>query len=365
MDGGKSTLVEDPSVISCNPANLAEIKEPSVMIAINAIAGKANYDHPILTGLSTKNSLALLPDMFAALPVGEGRYVLGLGINTPFGQSAEWEDNFTFPYFSRLGVVNVNPTFATKLAKNVSVGVGADLYMSTIEQKALAPGLGEIKLSGSGSGLGANAAVTWRPTDRQQVALTCRSGFDIEYDGDTEINSPWTTLPFPLVAKSDFDARMKFPTILTLGYGISLSEKLKIGADVEWVQASRNDAMPVDLGRNQPLIAPQTEVVNDWEDNWGWGVGCSYELSEKVALRGSYKFMQTPIPDATYAPAYPDNDRHILALGIGLKQGAHSLDLAYALNFIADRDVANSQNAPAGTYDYASQIAGVSYIFAF
>jgi len=158
---------------------------------------------------------------------------------------------------------------------------------------------------------------------------------------------------------------MKFPTIVTLGYGISLSDKLKIGADVEWIQASRNDTMPVDLGRNQVLILPQTEVVNDWEDNWGCGVGCSYEMNENVALRGSYKFMQTPIPDATYSPAYPDNDRHIVAVGIGLKQGAHSLDLAYALSFISDRDVANSQNAPAGTYDFASQIAGVSYVFSF
>jgi len=192
MDGGKSTLVDDPSVISCNPANLAEIKEPSLMIAMNAIAGKAGYDHRILAGLSTKNSIALLPDMFAALPIGEGRYVLGLGVNTPFGQSAEWEDNFLFPYFSELGVVNVNPTIAGRLAKGISIGLGVDLYMSTIEQKALVPalGFGEVKLSGSGSGLGANAAVTWRPTGRQQVALTCRSGFDVEYDGDTEISSP-------------------------------------------------------------------------------------------------------------------------------------------------------------------------------
>jgi long-chain fatty acid transport protein len=365
LDGGKSTLVDDPSVISCNPANLAGIEKPALMVSMNGIVGKATLDRAVLAELNTVDRLAVLPDMFAVYPIGEGRYVLGLGLNTPFGQSVEWDKNQAFPYYSQLGVVNVNPTFATRLTGSISLGVGADLYFSSVKTRSFSLVLGDINMSGTGAGFGANAAVTWHPTDMQQVALTCRSGFDIDYDGDTEINGALPVLPPPLVDKSDFSTTIKYPTIATLGYGIQLTDKLKVGVDVEWVQASRNDTMPLNLGRNQVLVLPDAEIVNNWDDNWTYGVAGQYDLNEKVSFRGSYKFMETPIPDNTYSPSYADEDRHIMALGMGLKQGAHSLDLACAFNVIADRDVVAGANAPSGTYSYTSMIGSVAYAFSF
>jgi len=368
LDGAKSTLVEDPSSISHNPANLAEATKPSVMVTANLVAGRVKRTNPLGASATTENGGALLPDIYMVWPLQEGKFVFGLGMNTPYGQNIEWNEIVSFPYYSSLAVVNVNPTIAAKLGDSILVGVGADLYLSTLENRVSAFPLGRLSMTGSGAAVGANAGVTWKMTDRQRLALTCRSAFDIDYEGDTEIASYGMPLPPPLQEKSDFETTIKYPNVVTLGYGIRVSQNVRVGADVEWLDFSRNDRMTLDLGINTLLIGPGAIVLNDWEDIWTAGVAGAWKVGENVELRASYRYLPTPIPDDTYAPSYPDNDRHIVAAGIGLKQGPHSLDMAVAHNFIDKREIEiglGNPNSPPGSYEYASLIGSAAYRFEF
>lgn len=308
----------------------------------------------------------------------------GVGLTTPYGQSTDWGDDsafrYTAPYFAELRLVDITPCLAGKINDRFSVALGADLFWSDLDLKQVYswfPVTGspmtpdsEAEFSGEGQGFGGNAAASWQVTEKQKLALTYRSAVRVEYEGDFEISRlPTAELPAMLqlivTPRSDFSTEIEFPAIAALGYGVQATDKLRIEADVEWIQFSSYDSLPLDAGANNVLL-PATSVKEDWDDTWTFSLGADWQWSEALALRAGYAFIQSPIPDETFSPTLPDADRHVISLGFGYEHGSHSLDLACAFSLFEDREITGNQNpAYDGTYEITSTLAGISYSYSF
>ncbi len=113
-------------------------------------------------------------------------------------------------------------------------GAGRDVVRIGIQADALAvvPNL-EANPKGDGVGLGGNLGITWNITDRQRLAVTYRSPITIDYSGTTEFNNSGG------VPDTSFNSQIKFPTIVSVGYGFQVSDTIRLETDVEWVQFSR------------------------------------------------------------------------------------------------------------------------------
>ncbi|NIY15077.1 MAG: hypothetical protein GWM98_09315, partial [Nitrospinaceae bacterium] len=153
------------------------------------------------------------------------------GVFVPFGQSAEWDKNGPFrgvaPYFAELFTLDVNPTVAYRVNDKFSIAAGVNIIMSEIQSKQLlvdpanpaAPAL-NARAEGDGDALGWNLGAAFEPAAGHKVALAYRSGFEVEYDGDTAI-SP--SVP-PFLARSGFSSEIEFPHIVSAGYGMEVAE---------------------------------------------------------------------------------------------------------------------------------------------
>jgi len=371
-DGGKLTSIKGAAATAVNPANLLGAKEPEVVASLTLVHAKTDFDSA-LGSATTDDPWKALPNAFLAFPVEADQFALGVGLTTPFGQSTEWKKDgvlrYSAPYFAELKLVNVNPTIAYRVHDRVAVGAGVDVFSSTLEMKQFMPWSqvvgnpaapdGEMKFDGDGSGVGWNVGVQVKLTDRQQVGLVYRSGVKVDYDGDFSVGN----VPAPALAspKSDFSSEIEFPAIAALGYGIQVNDRLHLGADVEWIEFSRFDALPIDIGVNNALL-PTAAIPQNWDDTWTYGVSAAYTLNESWVARAGYKFMESPIPDSTLAPTLPDADRHLLSAGLGYQSGRHHLDLAYAYSIFDDRTVSsNLDPALNGTYELASHLFVITY----
>ena len=107
-----------------------------------------------------------------------------------------------------MSVLDISPTVAWRICDQVSVGLGLDLYYGRMEFREAVPFSdgGSVRASGDGYAVGANVGVTWQITERQRLALTCRSPFDLRFEGDG-------TAPG---YESDFGGTFFFPTIVPL-----------------------------------------------------------------------------------------------------------------------------------------------------
>lgn len=371
--GANSVFVDDASAISYNPANLALQTDMSIVIGTTYARTENTYSPPN-SGLSFQSDgdWNMLANMYFSQPIGDKGFAWGLGINTPYGQGISWnQSDFapsavptnTVPYEAAVMLIDINPTVAFKVSDSVSIGIGLDIYYSELELKAIQgvilpsppfPPNTQQNLNaegeGSGWGIGANAGVTWLTTEGQRLALTFRSGFEMDYSGDFKVSG---------VNAGDFETTLKYPNSFGLGYGIELSETVQIETLVEWQQWSVNDTQSIQTG-------PQSQqTVNNWDDTFTFGLGGSWDATDWLIVRGGYAFIPSPIPDETITPLLPDADRHALSFGLGFAiADHHMIDLAYTYSIYSDRASPITGTSP-GTYDIDSNLIGLTYSFSF
>ncbi|WP_372794565.1 OmpP1/FadL family transporter [Pontiella sp.] len=374
--GANSVWVDDASAISYNPANLAFQTNQSFVLSTTFARTENEYTVPTVGTFESSGDWNMLPNLFYSQPIGENGWALGLGITTPFGQGLSWEyDDFEtltgysnmVPYEANVALIDLNPTIAFKVHEDVSIGIGVDFYLSQLGLTAVqgittnvdfGPPLGmvliqdnfKVEAESYGWGIGANAGMSWDIADGHRFSATYRSAFEIEYSGKVKVDGQ---------PDSDFDTAVKYPNIVSLGYGVQLTERVQIETMVEWLNWSNNESQIIEIEGQPP-----TELVNNWDDTFTFGLGGSWQALDTLAVRAGYAYIPSPIPDDTITHLLPDADRHAISFGLGYTRGAHTVDLAYTFSIYEDRS-APADGAGPGLYDIDSNLVGLTYSASF
>ena len=156
---------------------------------------------------------------------------------------------------------------------------------------------------------------------------------------------------------------------MTLGYGIQITETVRVEADVEWLQGSRYKTMAIDAGANRALLGMMGlgNTPQNWDDTWTFGIGPEWRFARDWTLRAGYLYLQSPIPDSTFAPTSLDVDQSMVSVGLGYQRGRHAVDIAYALGIFDKRTVHSNQNPlyQECTYEFEGHLAALTYTYSF
>lgn len=404
--GGRIAQVDTPEAAYHNPANVVDLPSAGLEASATIVYLKVDNNNAA-SGLKaeTRDPWKLLPNFFATTPLiekdGGSKLSAGLAVTTPFGLSNEWKKEGAFgpggavlpsgglglrygaPWYTELLTINANPSLSYKITDNLFIGVGVDFFWSQLTIKQLYPWFaagiaagvpapvaltfpdGDFRGKGDGEGIGGNIGLTWKITDSQRVALAYRSPFDINYNGDLDVNNIPTG--FPATSTSHFGTKVKYPGIFSAGYGIEINDKLRLETDFEWIQFSRFDRLVIDAGNNGPLFAGGGLDINqNWRDTFTAGIGADYRCGEHWTLRGGYQFYETPVPDSTFSTTIPDANQHAVTVGLNFKSGHHSADLSYGWIHYDDRNITSDQNPVFnGKYQMVVHLISVGYNYNF
>lgn len=374
--GGRIAQVDDSTAVQQNPANLIGITNIEAQFTPSVIYYKVNYQSPSGQSASTFNPWKLLPNFFLTVPLANDRFAAGLGVTMPYGLSGQWDSSSsafsqkppfgTLTYFapnsSQLTTLNINPTVAVKLTDKIRLGAGLDVMWSDLEfHQFLSPMLPNVQAhaDGSGVGVGGNVGLTWQVTDRQRLALTYRSTMTVDYSGSTTFEN------LPGVPGTSFGSQIKYPNIISIGYGIDLTQKIRLETDFEWKQFSQFQTLPVNIGSN-PLNIPSQNIAENWKNTFTAGIGGDWKFADHWVLRAGYQYFESPVPSSTFSPTIPDANQNVLTIGIGWKGKHNSLEAAYGLDFYQDRNITNDQN-PAfnGKYTFNVHLFSLAYRYSF
>jgi len=388
--GGRIAQIDDSSAVQQNPANLVDIEKPELQLTPSVVYMHAEFQSAGGQSAETIHPWKLLPNFFASAPLLDGQAAVGLGLTVPYGLSVEWDQNssafarptgvlrYQAPYFAELQTLNANPSFAYKICDFLQVGAGFDAMWSQVTLKQFYPWLifpgsagtepdGIANAHGTGWAFGGNVGLTFNITDRQRIAVTYRSPLTVHYSGDFEINhiTP-TAAALGATGRTDFSTKVDFPTIVAVGYGIQVSDCVRIEANGEWVQFSRFQSLDLSVGRNAFLFPSGTKFVQDWNDTFTAGIGADWKISPNWTLRGGYQYYETPVPDSTFSPTIPDANQNVLTVGVEYKYKHHAFEAAYGLDFYEDRNITTDQN-PAfnGKYTFNVHLLSFAYRYSF
>jgi long-chain fatty acid transport protein len=391
---------DDPSAIHFNPAGLTQVQGIQSYLGTTAMGGSIKFKGP--TGIDSRGDLGdsvstPLPSHFY-LSANLGTFgitrlsslTLGLGMISSFGSNTRYPLDGPFNTAvtsAELPLIDIKPTIAYKISKDLSVGVSADIYTFAsflgeghVEQKQISGGaLGipvgaSVELNGKGTGAGLTASLLYTPVRNgadkpiMAIGLVYRSQAVLPLSGSLLVNG---------AKVADASADLVLPQMVTGAiavWPVRTSEKeWKVELDVEYVGWSLNRNLDIRLSNgatipqpqqwnNVPVIALGTEhkwLNPQWLPHW------------EVAVRSGYTYTKDPVPDRTFNPATISLSAHTLSLGTGfLCKGAGrflgvipcsgesalwpkgiGLDLAYQEWFYESRTVVGNLNPTVdGTY---------------
>jgi long-chain fatty acid transport protein len=372
--GGRIAQVDDSSAVQQNPANLLDLTNAEAQFTPTIVYISADFQSPTGQSASTKDPWKLLPNFFISVPLKNDKFAVGLGVTTPFGLGDEWNTGssafaqptgvltYFAPHSSQLTTINFNPAVALKLTDKIRLGAGLDVMWSDLEFKQfLSPAVPNLEAhaEGDGIGYGGNVGITWDVTDHQRLAITYRSTMTVDYSGTTKFSS------FSGVPGTSFGSQIKFPNIIAAGYGIDLTDTIRLETDFEWIQFSQFKNLPINVGNNL-LGVPSQSIPEKWKNTFTAGIGGDWKFADHWVLRGGYQFYESPVPDSTFSPTIPDANQNVITLGLGWKSRHHSLEAAYGLDFYDERQIANNQN-PAfnGKYTFNVHLFSLAYRYSF
>jgi long-chain fatty acid transport protein len=365
-------VADDPSAILHNPAGLANLQGTNIYGGGTAVILSSEFKSPQGGKEKTSFQVFLPPHFYISSDLGTNYLTLGLGLYSPFGIGGrKWSETGLTRFASTegtIGTVSANPTVVWRVLPQLAVAAGVDiLYASNrmvkmVDQSLLGFMDGKLSFKGDGLGVGYNVGLLIFPGGKVSLGFAYRSDIRVQQEGTLafgRIAPPLQPAFGGGVFRTDASLRVHFPEIFSWGVAFRPITQLTLAADVEWVRWSSFDRSNLNLTRGVPQ-AGFSNILLDfrWEDSWQIKFGGEYKVSEKLALRAGYAFVETPVPGLTLNPGNPDSDQHNITVGFGYKIRQWTVDAFYIAGFFHDRKINNA--ILTGTYQSLAHYAGFS-----
>lgn len=408
MGNAFAAQADDPSALHYNPAGMAQLHGVQVMAGGLLSGGTTTFTSP--TGVTVtgdrNGSLAWPPPGHTYIvanlkDVGItalGDLTAGVGLIVPFGSLTRWPENGPFRFvttFNTLPLLDIKPTLAYPLTRDLSVGLGADIYTFSgiigeghAEQRSVSPTTGaKTELFGKDTAAGFNVSLLYtalRNGDGQPVAnigLVYRSQATLHLGGALLSNGAKVQ-----DATSTFVLPQMMSGAIALWPVRTADREWKLELDVDYVGWKSVRNLDVYLGNGSVIPQPQ-----NWKSTYTVNIGTEHRWLRldvmhdwEVAARAGYTHQQSQMPDSGFNPGVPSADVHILSTGLGLlcrEQGslfglpcgslgfgavkikAIGADLSYQASLYEDRTVSGNTGVRVGVnglYQSTFHTGGVS-----
>lgn len=413
MGNAFAAQADDPSALHYNAAGMTQLRGVQVMGGGLLSGGTTTFTSP--TGLKAtgdrNGSLAWPPPGHAYIVANLkdigltalGDLTAGIGLTIPFGSLSRWPQDGPFrtvTTFSTLPLLDIKPTVAYQLTRDLSVGLGADIYtfsgiigeghaeQHSVSPGGIAPAGSRLELSGKDTAAGFNLSLLYtalRNTDGQpaaNIAIVYRSQATMHLAGallanGTKVQDATSTLVLPQIISG----------AVALWPVRTVDREWKLELDVDYVGWKSVRNLDVRLANGTVIPQPQ-----DWKSTYATMVGTEYRWLKvesmpdwEIALRAGYTHQQAQMPDLSFNPGTPSADVHILSTGLGvlckeqgsffgittcgnlgvgpIKAKAIGLDLSYQTSIYEDRTVSGNTGVRAGVngrYQSTFHTGGIS-----
>lgn len=366
---GETALASDASTVYFNPAGMTRFSRPlatagAYALFINSVQSDQGTVRTAAGPLGTFpaggndggnpfDTPALVGNFYAAVPIGNDRWWVGLGINTPFGFSSDYDSGFFGRYdslTSDLMTVNIQPSVAYKVNEVLSIGGGINFQYVDVELTNALPNVvpgspdGLFKVEGDDWSVGWNLGMQAH-FDRLDLGVHYRSQVEHDLDGDLNI----TGLIGPLAAQNGTfgaAAPLTLPDIVSAGavYHV-LDGKTRLLGDVTWFNWADFERIAVSASNGAWFDSPQ-----NYEDTWAVALGAEHDVSQRLTLRTGVQFDETPTRDSFRTTRVPDGDRWWLTGGATYElSDTYSLALSYAHIFVSEESLERTDRFYEGT----------------
>ncbi len=349
--------VDDATANYHNPANIADAD--SVQIALGGTLINPMYDIEINHVEQDRMNAGwfTIPHAYITIPL-PGDFAFGLGEYTEYGAGTEYSydwDARTDSISTTIEQFTLNPNLAYKVTDwwNISVGMRVSNFRFVqhgwVDEVGPLPAAMHSKVKGDDWGLGWNAAMSFKPTDKLSLGVVYRSSIKHKISGKhmlggtvsapVGVGGSLVALPVgspmldtvlaaqgaKLLPGGRASGVVRTPSSVVLGANYDFTERFRAGAAVTWTRWSNVKQINFNLPNGTEPLKLR------WHNSWRVGLGMEYDFFDWMSGRIGYMYDRDPGSSHFLTTAIPPGDRHIICLGSGFRITDNlSLDLAYS-----------------------------------
>lgn len=297
------------------------------------------------------------------------RLSIGIGVNTPFGSSAQWPKGWAGQYLVQdisLMAIFIQPTISYKITDRIGIGAGFVYAFGNVEfNRALPYGdNSSVNLEGTGNDIGFNVGVFFKPTESLSLGIDYRSEIVMEVEGgDATFNVP-VSLQGSIPPANTFSAELPLPANLDFGLAYKFNEKLTLAASVNWVMWETYDSLKFIFDENGDLLSSSSPRL--YSDSWISRIGAQYDMNETFTFRAGVYYDPTPTNEDYFSPETVSLNTLAFTLGMSIRPAKGlSIDLSYLQLNGMEAEKSYAPDNFSGTYKTLTIIPGIGLSYSF
>jgi long-chain fatty acid transport protein len=252
---------------------------------------------------------------------------VGIAVNTPYGLSMSWPDNWAGKYQIQnvnFQAITIQPTVSYKIKDIIGIGAGLIISYGNVNLKKAIPlnGAdsldGQLTIKGSTIKYGFNAGVMIHPIKGLNIGIDYRSKIDMAISGgDATFNVPKSVSPNFNYDK--VDVSLPLPANLDFGVSYEIKEKIMIGVSLNYVFWNVYDSLKFTF--KSPNAATPNLVSNGaklYKDKLITRIGVQWKVNTLLTVRAGGYYDPSPVPSDYLDPMLPSSNETGLTCGLSL-----------------------------------------------
>lgn len=369
-------VANNPSAAWYNPAALTNLEGTNLELGSVMVA-------PVMEHTNTNGSIDRIektlhvPPHFYATRKLSSKWSLGLGVNTPFGLSTEWDkataNTRKIATKSEIKTINTNLNGAYMVNEHLSVAAGASFVRldATMNKKIEAAGDNiEQKLTGDGTAAGYNVAAMYK-WNKYTFGASYRSKMKIDVDG--KIKLPTVNLDtFNLVKKAtnnDATTSITLPDMFQFGIAHQCTPSWLWSIEADYTNWTTYRRLVIDYVDDYGTMH-QTIDTKNWKSVWAFRLGGEHIINENWKVRVGAFYDNNPVTEKYFETRVPDTDRFGTSVGLGYAKGSITVDASYLYLRFTERRISDSvqdttTNVLNGKYNSVARLPAITFGYKF
>ncbi|OOE86405.1 aromatic hydrocarbon degradation protein [Salinivibrio siamensis] len=351
---GEAAMADNASAQFRNPALLSYLADTQVSaggIYVNPNVDIDGTNTNISNGKKTATSTddvahdAVIPNFYFAHQIDD-RFTAGLALATNFGMETDLGNDFTGTQFGNEAAVTtfeINPNIAWKATEQLRLGAGIRYVLgegsigakSSAQYGPYPKGTTLKYMEGDDRAWGWQLGAVYDIDDKHRVGVNYRSEVDLTLEGHAEGLSYDSSNPNRHYSGS---MDLTLPATAELSSLHQLTEQWAIHTSINWTEWSSFDKLEASI----PSLSsdPKMVKVENWEDNYRFAIGTTYQWDQKLTLRSGVAYDTSAVSDKNRTLTIPETDRTWLSVGAGYNVTPElTLDAAFTYVFAKDAPV--------------------------
>ena len=301
--------------------------ETTVNSATDATPAAAGGAQDLSSAGVTQDSVesSVVPSLYFAKPLND-KTVAGISLNVPYGLSGDYGDDWAGRFHATetsIEDIALSFSLAHRMNEKVSVGASVQLHQadvvlaSAVGFTGLAGREGSGRIEADATGYGYSLGVLFEPVKGTRIGLGYRSEVEFDFEGDVTyndvatLNATLSAFGQPSLVNTTVSDSLTFPDIITLSLDQELTKKLTLGLTAMRTGWGSMDELRIDFDSDQS----DSVLTFNFEDQWFYSAGLTYEHSDKLTLRTGIAMDNSPVTDEYRSARTPDGDRKWLSFG--------------------------------------------------